>query len=66
MELLYRVLLLAYPRPFRREYGAAMLDLLRVQHNRARRRAQPFASASFWAFAFDDLVRNAFAERTRR
>ena len=43
-----------------------MLDLLRVQHNRARRRAQPFASASFWAFAFDDLVRNAFAERTRR
>ncbi len=66
MDLFYRLLLFAYPRPFRREYGLAMLDLFRLQRNRARRETGHLGGAAFWAFAVDDLVRNAFAERTRR
>lgn len=65
MELVYRALLLAYPRAFRREYGAAMIELLRHQRDSAHRRTQRFGVIAFWAFAFDDLARNAFAERTR-
>ncbi len=65
METLYRVLLLAYPRAFRREYGGAMLELLRHQRQLAGR-PDGIGRVGFWAFAIGDLTRNAFAERTRR
>ena len=66
MELLYRACLLAYPPVFRRQYGDAILELLRHQRDRARRQRRRFGGVVFWAFAYDDLARNAFAERARR
>ena len=66
MELLYRALLLAYPRRFRAEYGVMMLEMFRVQRRRAARDPRTLSGARFWLFAIDDVVRNAAAERSSR
>lgn len=66
MELLYRLLLFAYPRRFRAEYGVLMLEMFRVQRRRAGRDPRRLGAARFWLFAVDDLIRNAAAERGSR
>ena len=50
----YSVLLLAYPREFREEYGSQMVQLLRDCQRNARNR---FAVTRLWLRAFVDLVR---------
>lgn len=50
----YEVMLLAYPRDFRREYGSQMLQLLRDSERDAQ---TPLALMSLWARTFFDLVR---------
>jgi hypothetical protein len=55
----YRVMLLAYPRDFRREYGAQMLQLLRDCERDAQ---TPLALLGVWARTFFDLVCTAPAE----
>ncbi len=66
MELLYRALLVAYPRRFRVEYGVVILDMFRVQRRRAARDPRALSGARFWLLALDDLVRNAGAEHGSR
>jgi predicted permease len=61
---IYRLALLAYPRPFRREFGPAILEMHWAQHARAQARG-PLAVIAYWKFALGDVVRNALAERTR-
>lgn len=58
----YRALLVAYPREFRREYGEHMVqgfrDLLRDERHRG------FAAlAAFWVRVVLDVISSAFAER---
>jgi hypothetical protein len=58
---LYRVLLLCYPAPFRREYGSEMLGAFHAELRDARR-AGLTAIAAIWARALRDLVPTAFRE----
>ena len=55
----YSVLLLAYPREFREEYGSQMVQLLRDCQRNARIR---FAVTRLWLRAFVDLVRTVPGE----
>lgn len=66
MELLYRLLLLGYPREFRAEYGAVMLEMFRAQRRRCRRDASTLPRLRFCLFTLDDLARNITAERSAR
>jgi hypothetical protein len=63
-ERVYRVLLLAYPRDFRREYGLQMEqafgDLYREE---ARERSGRSGLAHLWALTVSDLARTAVAQR---
>jgi hypothetical protein len=63
-ERVYRVLLLAYPRDFRREYGPQMEqafgDLYREE---ARERSGRSGLAHLWALTVSDLARTAVAQR---
>ena len=62
-ERVYRVLLLAYPREFRREYGPQMEqafgDLYRQACERGRRRG----IGLLWALTISDLARTAVEQR---
>lgn len=64
-ERVYRMLLQAYPREFRRDCGAGMVqafgDLCREE--KRRRGVQGFVMV--WVRAVPDLVSTAFAERSR-
>jgi hypothetical protein len=53
-ERLYRALLMLYPKPFREEYGASMMEAF--HELRASRR---HSSLVFWRFVVVDLVRSA-------
>ena len=66
MRLLYRVLLLAYPRRFRAEYGGLMWEMFRIQYHRASADPGALGRFRFWLFAIDDLARNALSERAGR
>jgi predicted permease len=58
---LYRVLLLCYPAPFRREYGREMLGAFDAELRDARRDG-PGAGLAIWGRAVRDLVPTAFRE----
>lgn len=64
-ERVYEVLLVAYPKEYRREYGALMAqafgDLCREQ----QRRAGLVGLALLWGLTVLDLFASAFAERSR-
>lgn len=66
MELLYRLSLLAYPRRFRRRYGAAMLELFRVRMHRAARHGGSGARLRCLARGLGDSAGNALQERLGR
>ena len=59
-ERLYRVLLLAYPREHRREYGEPMVQLFR---DRMRRDGGGFRALVVWVQMIFDLVRSVARER---
>jgi len=59
-ERVYRLLLVAYPKEHRREYGDAMAQLLR---DRLRDEGGGLRTVLFWAQIAADLVRTALSER---
>ncbi len=59
-ERVYRVMLLVYPEDHRRDYGDAMLGLLR---DRLRRDGGGLGTVRVWASVGPDLVGSAFIER---
>ena len=58
---LYRLLLLAYPRRFRREYGDEMARLFEDRHERDQRSMAP--AVGLWIGTLADVGRNALLER---
>ncbi|HET9513938.1 MAG TPA: ABC transporter permease, partial [Gemmatimonadales bacterium] len=62
-ERLYRVLLYAYPRSFRDEFGDAMIEFHRDRLAHARREAGLPRRAGVWAQVATDLLRNALPAR---
>jgi hypothetical protein len=59
---IYRFLLLAYPVGFRREYGAAMVQLFRDCHRAVGRESRSFGNSRLWFRTLVDLARTAPAE----
>jgi hypothetical protein len=57
-ERVYAALLTLYPKPFRNEYGPAMIDAFRDLRQSSRR--SPFG---FWRFVVADIVRSAAREQ---
>ncbi|HEU4781928.1 MAG TPA: hypothetical protein VFS83_01180 [Ktedonobacterales bacterium] len=62
---LYRRLLVAYPRPFRREYGAQMVQVFRDCCREATASDGAVGLLRYWLLAFGDLIVSALAERRR-
>ena len=62
-ERVYGLLLHAFSRSFREEFGQRLLELYRYRREEARRRAGPLWAIRFWAFISMHLVRSAWAER---
>jgi hypothetical protein len=62
-ERVYRALLLAYPREFRREYGPQMEQAFGDLYREARERGGRSGIAHLWALAVSDLARTAVAQR---
>ena len=60
---LYRLLLVAYPARFRREYGAPMLQVFRDCCREAERQRGARGIAWLWLATLCDLVKTAFVER---
>jgi hypothetical protein len=58
-DRVYSVLLVAYPRPFRREYGERMVAAFRELHREAHH--TPLA---FWYFIVVDLARSSMKQRS--
>lgn len=63
-ERVYRVLLLAYPKEFRREYGARMEQAFRDLY-REERRSEAFGLVGLWVRALLDLAATALVERSK-
>ena len=64
-ERVYRVLLLAYPSGFRRDYGAEMVRAFGDLCREAKRRGGASGLVMVWVRAVPDLAFSAFAERSR-
>jgi hypothetical protein len=64
-ERVYRVLLLAYPREFRRDCGVEMVQAFGDLCHEEKRRGGTSGLVRVWVRALPDLVRTAFAERSR-
>jgi hypothetical protein len=62
-ERVYRVLLLAYPGEFRREYGPQMEQAFGDLYREARERSGRSGLAHLWALTVSDLARTAVAQR---
>ncbi len=62
-ERVFSWLLLAYPREFRDSYGPGMLDLFRIQRERAKSRGTLNSAVVFWFLTLRDLLATASAER---
>ncbi len=62
-DRLYRLLLVAYPPSFRRDYGAPMAQLFRDCRREAARRDGRRGVAWVWLNTLRDLVASAFVER---
>lgn len=64
-ERVYRVLLLAYPREFRRDRGSEMAQLFGDLCREEQRRGGAIGLLMVWVRTAPDLVATAFAERSR-
>jgi hypothetical protein len=64
-ERVYRVLLKAYPKQFRREYGPQMEQAFRELYREQRERCGKGGIFILWTRAISDLVATALAERIR-
>ena len=62
-ERVYRVLLLAYPREFRREYGPQMEQAFGDLYKEARERGGRSGIARLWMLTISDLATTAGAQR---
>jgi serine/threonine protein phosphatase PrpC len=58
-EHLYRLLLLAYPRPFREEYASEMVLLFRDAYQEASRQQRALGVLRFWSNVLVDLAKSA-------
>lgn len=61
-ESLYRLLLLAYPRPFREEYEDVLLELFQYRRDQ-RLRAAGRLGGGFWSYIGRDVAASAWRER---
>lgn len=59
---IYRLLLYAYPVPFRREYGREMAQVFRDDTRHTLRQRGVSALAGLWLLTFIDLLKTALAE----
>src|SRR5258707_3053847 len=59
---IYRALLLVYPAPFRREYGAQMAQVFHDACRDAQRRRGPHGLLALWLATLGDLAASAWAE----
>lgn len=64
-ERVYRVLLLAYPKEFRREYGPQMEQAFRDLYQAERERSGQSGLVLLWMRTISDLVPTAVAQRIR-
>jgi hypothetical protein len=64
-ERVYRVLLLAYPREFRRDCGTEMVQAFGGLCTEEMRRGGALGLVRVWARTLPDLAATAFAERSR-
>lgn len=64
-ERVYRLLLLAYPREFRKECGAGMAQVFGDLCREEKRRSGAFGLMRVWVRTVPDLAATAFAERVR-
>jgi hypothetical protein len=64
-ERVYRVLILAYPREFRRDRGAEMVQVFGDLCREEKRRDGPPGLVMVWVRTVPDLAVTAFAERSR-
>ncbi|GAC1443828.1 MAG: hypothetical protein NVSMB52_02550 [Chloroflexota bacterium] len=60
---IYAALLIAYPRPFRHEYGTQMTQVFRTACLHAARSEPVSGLSRFWVRAVYDLFSSAFSER---
>jgi len=60
---LFRVLLRAFPKDFRRQYGAGMVDLFRARLERAMKTRRFVGVLEFWLEILRDLSSSALLER---
>ena len=60
---LYQILILAYPRGYRRDYGPWMVQLFCDQYRTTVAAAQPGGLASFWLHTLADLVSSVLKEQ---
>lgn len=58
-ERIFQLMLFAYPRDFRREYGWLMAQLFRDCRRAARKRDETLATSRFWLSALVDLIKAA-------
>ncbi len=63
-ERVYQTLLFAYPKGFRREYGAQMAQTFRDLYREERRRSGKFRVAGLWVRTLLDLIATATVERS--
>jgi hypothetical protein len=63
---IYRLLLLAYPREFRRRFGGEMVQAFGDSCREARRRGGATGLVMVWVRTVPDIAFTAFAERSRR
>jgi hypothetical protein len=64
-ERIYQALLLAYPREFRRDHGAEMVQVFGDLCREEKRRGGTFGLLMVWVRTVPDLAATAFAERSR-
>src|ERR1044072_5389013 len=60
----YKVLLVAYPSDFRREYGPSMLQVFRDRYIDEASRKHRFAIISYWMDVLSDLLGSASKEHS--
>ena len=63
-ERIYRVLLVAYPEEFRREYGPHMVQAFGDLYREERRRSKKGWLVRLWVGTVSDLVTSALAQRS--
>ncbi len=64
-ERVYRMLLVAYPKEFRRAYGSQMVQVFRDLCREEQRRGGVSGFARLWGHTLLDLAATAFVERSK-